>query len=317
MTTPRNDGPNGLFPYPLDQMFSERRAITTMLGTTLNEMGYQKLESINATSSTVENMCDSIVRSKGYSKKRKIIRECQNHYVTNADPNRYNGSSIPYWAEQATTLSEDLAYFGPCFNDASTLRSAGSRVYLYSFDYVRQGLEDVAPWHAQDVPYIMGYPHHPAFDKRDYEISDRYVSLYVNFIKFGNPTPEPLDNVTWETLKKPFGFNYLSIDLPVTMKPDYHQDGVLFWNYKVPLMENGISFDNVMKKYNEKGVKEEASSSSKWKYAFWTVFVMLIGVICAIGGISAHMYYKRKNAKRNTEEQSLLSVGQFDNYNSL
>lgn len=321
MTRPRNDGPFGLFPKPLDQMKSERRSITTLTGTTKNEAGTSKLQFLNATSDTVRAACEIIVLGKGYSQKRKIIRQCQSQYVTNADPDMYNNATFPYWTEQVVTLSEDVGYFAPCFEDCSTLRSAGSRVYLYSFDYEKRGLEGVAPWHAQDLTYVMGSHMFP-FDSRDYQIRSRYLPLFVNFIKFGDPTPEPVDNVTWAPLKRPFGFNYLSVNIPVSLKPDYHKSGVIFWNYKVPLIEkrfnstyHWLSKEDKLKYQVD---QSDYSSSVDWKNAFYVVFTMLVAIMCAILGVSLYIYRKQKIiSKRVDEKQALFSsYREFDNYNS-
>lgn len=286
-------------------------------------MGTQKQIFVNATGSTVESMCDYLVNRKTFKEKRRISQECKKQYVYNADPDLYNNSVFPYWAEQVTTLSEDAVYFGPCFKECSTLRSKGSRVYLYSFDYEKRGLEGVAPWHAQDLTYVMGSHMFP-FDRRDYQIQSRYLPLFVNFIKYGNPTPDPVDNTTWTPLERPFGFNYLSVNLPVTMKPDYHKSGVIFWNYKVPLIargKNNFDFDLDFKyaELKQQSAAVDESSSADWRNAFWTVFILLIAVLASIVGVTVQFYRREKrNSKRNDEKHALLtSVKEFENYQSF
>lgn len=243
ITTPRNDGPNGLFPKPLKQMLAERRPVPAMVGTTKNEGSGVKMGFANATGYTVALMCNFIVNfpnSERYSESAKL--ECKKHYalLAKVDENRNTSSTFSFWSEQISAMADDTYYFAPSYKEASTLRDAGAKVYLYSFEYEKVGMEGISPWHSFDLTYLVGI-HPKEFDQRDEEIKKIYVNLFVNYAKYGDPTPSDLDSdidiPTWTPLESPNGYNYLSINLPTQMKRAYHKNAVLLWNHKVPEIE--------------------------------------------------------------------------------
>lgn len=246
---PRNDGPNGLFPYPLKRMIADRRPIRTLTGTVKNENGWMKEGFVNATALYVAAMCNSVVTDLKLKHENKIERECVEEYISrrsdtiDVDNNDYGTNATgknpySYWTERTVELYEDVRYFAPNHKEVASLVSNGATVYLYSFDYEKTGEEGITPFHSFDLAYLVGL-HIFDFDERDKKIQSLYLPLFINFTKYGNPTIVPLEGVRWAPVSSdPVGFNYLSVDIPLRMKPNYHKNGVIFWNYKVPIIEN-------------------------------------------------------------------------------
>lgn len=274
---PRNDGRKGLFPYPLDQMISRRRPITVLTGTTKNEAGPNKILNENATGLSVAYECGMIIDQMKLKSSIEIKRQCIREYVFKANSTAPNSLDSPFsfWSEQTTELYEDVQYFAPCHKEVSSLVSKGSTVYLYSFDYEKAGQEGITPFHSFDLVYVNGL-HMFDFDERDTKIQSLYLPLFVNFAKYGNPTPTPLEGVTFYPVTTAFSFNYLSVDIPSKMKPDYHKNGVVFWNYKVPLIES--KFAGSYTKYGN-------ISSDPSKTAMLAVFLVLLLILLSFGGI--------------------------------
>lgn len=162
-TSPLTDGPGGLFPAPLAELMKNRRRIdTVMIGTTKNEDGMEAYAYINATASTLSDLCKSFVNSLPLTRNRRMLTyRCQKLYVDRAmeEMKARNGTKdhqFSVWTESAIAMKNDYDYFAPTFREANSLAKAGGNVYLYSFDYEKRGMESVGPAHAFDMAYVMG-----------------------------------------------------------------------------------------------------------------------------------------------------------------
>ncbi|KAJ7354759.1 hypothetical protein OS493_030536 [Desmophyllum pertusum] len=88
-------------------------------------------------------------------------------------------------------------------------QSQHSPTWLYEFRHrsdhsLKQGWEGVA--HGDITAYVFGVPllnassPHP-YTAADRNISDFMVTVYTNFVKFGNTTPEPVYGITWSNFQ--------------------------------------------------------------------------------------------------------------------
>ncbi|XP_050499751.1 juvenile hormone esterase-like isoform X2 [Diabrotica virgifera virgifera] len=88
--------------------------------------------------------------------------------------------------------------------------------------------------HAEDNHYLWVSSNHSYLDRYpelDIKTSDRYRTLFTNFAKYLNPTPEPselLDNITWPTVK-PDDFQYLDINETITLQRNPKNDVYPKW----------------------------------------------------------------------------------------
>ncbi len=128
-----------------------------------------------------------------------------------------------------------------------TFQSQHCPTWLYEFRHrsdhsPKQKWEGVA--HGDITAYVFGVPllngtsPHP-YTADDRNISDFMVTVYTNFVKFGNTTPEPVHGITW----KNFELNdqaYLRIEANPQMLRDFKALKVAFWNDYLPELSNSL-----------------------------------------------------------------------------
>lgn len=125
--------------------------------------------------------------------------------------------------------------------------STQQRAFLYEFAH-RSKLDPEPEWlgvrHKDDTPYQFGFPLMNLtvlqnYDEADRNVSDTVLTLFTNFAKFGNPTPEPVFGASWP----PFNQSHLAYFL-IQGKPthasNYRPTQMAFWReyYKTLLKEN-------------------------------------------------------------------------------
>lgn len=130
----------------------------------------------------------------------------------------------------------DFTMTAPTHTDL-VLHSKHASVFMYEFAH-RSKLNPRPQWkgvaHKDDTPYEFGFPLMnltvlQQYDDADRNISDMLITLFTNFAKYGNPTPQPVLGVTWE------GFNsshkaYIRIQAQPKMAVNYRPTRVSFWN---------------------------------------------------------------------------------------
>ncbi|XP_067206770.1 uncharacterized protein [Linepithema humile] len=115
------------------------------------------------------------------------------------------------------------------------IKSGHSSTYLYNFSYENEncpmrkmmGITLPGVCHAEDLYYLF-YPHMikdlgflpPELDSEEYKVISRFVQMWTDFAKTGNPTPTitNLIPVKWEPLKNGDTYNYLNIDTELRIK---------------------------------------------------------------------------------------------------
>ena len=118
--------------------------------------------------------------------------------------------------------------------------------YMYEFAY-RSELNPAAQWlgvrHKDDTPYQFGFPLMNLtilqnYDEADRNISDLIITLFTNFAKYGNPTPEPVRGASWEKFNSSHRV-YLRIQESPLMATNYYPTKMAFWSeyYKKLLTE--------------------------------------------------------------------------------
>nr|AIY68360.1 esterase [Leptinotarsa decemlineata] len=163
----------------------------------------------------------------------------RNMHITDRNKLIQLGQTIHDWYSKGR-LEDDKVGTVKHFSDAgftralirhAELQSKFSDVYFYQFSYSGQLGENPGPFidgvgrviHGEDGNYIWvksnstGLNNYP---KDDILTSDRYRTLFTNFAKYLNPTPEKtslFQNILWPKVT-PHNFQYLNIDTNLSIQ---------------------------------------------------------------------------------------------------
>ena len=120
--------------------------------------------------------------------------------------------------------------------------------YLFVFSH-RSKLTRQPSWkvagHKEDTPYEFGFPFMNLtvlqdYDDHDKNVSGIIISLFTNFARTGNPTPQPVAGCTWKPFNKT-QYYYLNITESPKMELGFHLKNIAFWNHYYPKVLNFTS----------------------------------------------------------------------------
>ena len=109
--------------------------------------------------------------------------------------------------------------------------------YMYEFAY-RSKLNRDPEWlgvrHKDDTPYQFGFPLMNLtilqnYDEADRNMSETIITLFTNFAKYGNPTPEPVSGALWGKFLSS-NRAYLHIQQQPVMTTNYYPTRMAFWS---------------------------------------------------------------------------------------
>ena len=136
---------------------------------------------------------------------------------------------------QLVDLVGDYYYFAPS-HEVADAQSQFAPVYMYEFAH-RSKFSFNTEWmgvdHGTNAPYDFGSPLVPIWPFQNSE-ADNNVSLfimttYANFARTGNPTPQPVRDVTWERFNSSHRA-YLRVDANPKMASSFYPRRMAFWN---------------------------------------------------------------------------------------
>jgi carboxylesterase type B len=158
--------------------------------------------------------------------------------------------------EAFNKIATDMAFGMSMDRQALWHSSVQSNTYTYIQGYRPLNASSFIPeWmgvpHNGELPYVWGYPrllHNQAVrndsgmhidpvgwvDPEDIEYTDYFQTMWTNFAKTGNPTPEPVaapgDNepTTWPAFTEE-GREYLDVDENIQILKDYRSRSMAFW----------------------------------------------------------------------------------------
>lgn len=191
--------------------------------------------------------------------------------------------------EKLIDLIGDYFYVVPT-HEIATIHSNFAPVYLYKFSHRSRGNQHVGVAHGDNVPYDFGIPFleisADAEGFHNYDVKDRQVSwfvmtLYANFAKYGNPTPQPVSGVTWHQFNSTHRA-YLRVDANPAMVSCFDPHRMAFWNNYYPKLVQ-VEF----------GVSTEA-------VGFLMQVIMTLVIILVFGGIAA---FSKLNEERHPTER--------------
>ncbi|CAI5454427.1 unnamed protein product [Caenorhabditis angaria] len=163
-----------------------------------------------------------------------------NKYITNqnwADNDHAN------WEARRIQLWSEMIFIGPVLRDGGYFQYRGNNVYLYSLDWLSpNALPQITNplfrgcMHTWELQYIFS-TNCNGFNctAQDELLRNYFTTTWLNFIKFGNPTPAGSSlPFTWLTMGKQN--RYLKFQPNPTMYNDYHPDSN-FWACTAPTID--------------------------------------------------------------------------------
>ncbi|KAK7100342.1 hypothetical protein V1264_023314 [Littorina saxatilis] len=155
-----------------------------------------------------------------------------------------NLTTSEQFRDAAIQVMTDFNFIVPAvLEQRESVQQSGHAVqYLYEFTY-RATHTTIPAWagvrHGSEVPFVFGQPfsHDISFLKlypyhwtvEDLKMSMNMMTMWTNFAKYGNPTPQSVGGVSWV----PYSLDsqsYLDIGPTLSVKANLAADRVQFWS---------------------------------------------------------------------------------------
>ncbi|XP_031561565.1 neuroligin-4, Y-linked-like [Actinia tenebrosa] len=178
-------------------------------------------------------------------------------------------------------LVTDFAFAAPA-HAILELHAKVAPAYHFVFSHQSKLRNNLPSWkgatHKDDTPYEFGFPFMNLtvlqhYDEHDKNVSAIMISLFTNFARTGNPTPQPVAGCTWT----PFNENnnpYLNITAKPEMRNNFHIRNIAFWNKYYPKLLTTC-------KYPEISVSK-SGGLSKFFMDPYTIVVIAIVLVCSL-----------------------------------
>ncbi|GMT04206.1 hypothetical protein PENTCL1PPCAC_26380 [Pristionchus entomophagus] len=127
---------------------------------------------------------------------------------------------------------ESQAIYIGAFTVARSIMEKGNKAFLYSFDQPTHHM------HTDDLSYLMGI-HYFERDENEKLIEQFYPQLFLNFTKFGEPSPN------WKPLNLKDRYYSIAVNLTIGRMPEMHnhyeKETIDFWVRKAPKIDKIIT----------------------------------------------------------------------------
>ena len=146
---------------------------------------------------------------------------------------------------QLVDLIGDQIFFAPS-HEAADIHSKHAPVYMYEFAHRPKSASVFPEWmgvvHGENVVFPFGIPlWFPRYDAADKNVSKFIMATYANFVKTGDPTPQPVSGVTWERYNSTHRA-YLLVETKPKMAAAFAPRRMAFWNNYYPKLQQ-VEFD--------------------------------------------------------------------------
>lgn len=228
---------------------------------------------------------EHMINSMGHTADRKPLLVDAVEFQYTRWPTENNSTKIRQSIIDALT---DYYVVAPTYASL-TFQSQYSPTWLYEFRHrsahsPKQDWEGVA--HGDITAYVFGVPlldatsPHP-YTAADKNISDFMVTVYTNFVKFGDTTPEPVDGIEWRNFQ-PNDQAYLRIEAAPQMSKDFKALKVAFWNDYLPDLSSYLTEKLKCQGPDVRGTKSggHLNKISRWHLAL-ALFIVNIWLLAS------------------------------------
>ena len=146
---------------------------------------------------------------------------------------------------QLVDLIGDQIFFAPS-HEVADIHSKYDSVYMYEFAHRPKNASVFPEWmgvvHGENVVFPFGIPSwFPRYEAADKNVSQFVMATYANFVKTGDPTPQPVSGVTWERYNSTHRA-YLRVETKPKMVAAFAPRRMAFWNDYNPKLQQ-VEFD--------------------------------------------------------------------------
>uniref|UniRef100_A0A8R1DHY6 Carboxylic ester hydrolase n=1 Tax=Caenorhabditis japonica TaxID=281687 RepID=A0A8R1DHY6_CAEJA len=207
-----------------------------------NEMNYilHNLNSTHNTASSLRHDVAACYENTYWDHRDSVVSAANDKYINkqgweNDDHENWEARRIQLWSE--------MLFIGPTLRDAQYFQYMKNNVYLYSLDWLSPAAfpEITDPKfrgceHTWELQYIFsttckGFTCTP----EDEVLRDYFTTTWLNFIKFGNPTPAG-SSLPFKWLPMDKTNRFLSFSPLPKMQFDYHPESI-FWSCTAPSID--------------------------------------------------------------------------------
>ncbi|XP_047035317.1 esterase FE4-like [Helicoverpa zea] len=164
-----------------------------------------------------------------------VLKTCELETLSNITRTFYLGSKNigPESMLELSDYSSDFKLNYAVEKSVSKYIEQGGKVYKYMFSYIGgshyKNLTGAGATHTEELKYLFETPFKLTSDEQRM-MRDRMTTMWANFVKLGNPTPQKTDllPVTWNPVNgksRP----YLDIDVTMSMKEHAYRHRIAFW----------------------------------------------------------------------------------------
>ncbi|XP_049865247.1 esterase E4-like [Pectinophora gossypiella] len=145
---------------------------------------------------------------------------------------------------QMSDFYGDMAFVYPIIRSIKRFHDANvDKVYQYLFSYdggrnfvkLKDGITEPGVLHADEIGYLFDMEFIPyEITEADQLIIDRMTTMWTNFAKFGDPTPNnEVDSdilpIKWEPVTKESPYYFLNIDTVMSLERRFQSQRMSFW----------------------------------------------------------------------------------------
>jgi len=150
---------------------------------------------------------------------------------------------------QLVDLIGDHIFFAPS-HEVADIHSKYAPVYLYEFAHRPKNASMFPEWmgvaHGENLFFPFRIPlWFPRYDAADKNVSLFIMATYANFVKTGEPTPQPLSGVMWERYNSTHRA-FLRVQTKPKMAAAFAPRRMAFWNDYYPKLQQ-VKFDTEKK----------------------------------------------------------------------
>ncbi|XP_031560523.1 cholinesterase 1-like [Actinia tenebrosa] len=230
----RGDGKFKTIPFMAGFTSDEGRQFVDVIKLQIPQSGNKgfEIDSLNKFQNALRFALKQRLKVKKKAQLRFFVQEISEKYLRQSSQVSLSKSE---YERVLVDIFTDIVVAAPTHAALTFHSKHGAPTYMFEFAHGHRKTEAPEEWmgptHGDTEAYEFGKPFLKpgGYDKDDRTVSDIMVTMFINFAKFGNPTPNPVHGVKWQTFDLT-NKDYLRIQVNPDMFSNYRPEKMKFWN---------------------------------------------------------------------------------------